>query len=133
MTFGVKAIIPAEMGLSSYQVENYDEEANTDQMMAELNLIEEKREQALILITTRNQVVAIYYNKKFQPRTFKVKDLVLKKVLIQNPELGSFSPKWEGPFMVIGIIRLGTYQLADQDRTTLGHLWNADHLKRFYQ
>ena len=61
-------------------------------MMAELDLVEEKREQALICTVTRNQVITKYYKKWFEPKTFKVGDLVLKKVLVQKPILGSFGP-----------------------------------------
>lgn len=48
MAFGVEAIIPAEVSLPSLRIENYDEECNAEQLMPELDLIEEKREQVLI-------------------------------------------------------------------------------------
>ena len=63
--------------------------------MPELDLVEEKREQALIRTAACNQVVARYYYKKFRLRVFRVGDLVLKKILIQKPRLGSFGPKWD--------------------------------------
>ena len=66
------------MGLPNYRVENYDEENNAEQMMVELDLVKEKRELALICTTVCNQVITKNYNKRFQPRTFKVGDLVLK-------------------------------------------------------
>ena len=66
MAFGVEAIIPAELGLPSLCFENYDEEDNVEQMMPTLDLVEEKREQAFIRTTACNQVVTIYYNKKFR-------------------------------------------------------------------
>ena len=43
MAFGVEAVIPAEMGLPSLHVENYDEEDNDEHMMPILDLVEEKR------------------------------------------------------------------------------------------
>ena len=76
--------------------------------MSALYVIEEKREQALIRTATRNQVVARYYEKKFQPRVFRVGDLVLKKILIQEPGLGSFSPKWDEPYRITEVVRPGT-------------------------
>lgn len=90
-------------------------------MMAELDLVEEKRDQALICTTACNQVITKNYNKRFQPRTFNVGDLVLKKVWVQKPKLGSFGPKWEGAFRIISIVRLGTYHLTNQDGIFLGH------------
>ena len=111
--FSVEAIIPVEVGLSSYRVENYDEENNTEQMMAELDLVEKKREQALIWTAAHNQVVAKYYNKKFRPKTFKVGDMIIKNVLVQESGLGSFGPKWDRPFRVTDVMRLGTYRLVN--------------------
>ena len=133
MAFGVEAVIPVEVGLPSFRVENYDEEDNAGRMLPELDLVEEKREQALIRTAARNQVVARYYDKRFRPRVFRVGDLVMKRVLVQQPGLGAFGPKWDGPYTVTGIVRPGTYKLSDQDGRNLGNPWNADHLKRFYQ
>ena len=85
MAFGMETVRPTEVGLLSHWVENYDEENNTEQITAKLNLIEKKkkkREQAFIYTSTRNQVIAKYYNKKFHSRTFKIGDLVLKKILV---------------------------------------------------
>ena len=82
-------------------------------MMAELDLVKEKREQALIYTTAHNQVVAKYHNKRVQSRNFKIGDLVLKKVLVKKPGLGSFGPKWEGQFRVTDVVRPGMCRLAD--------------------
>ena len=120
-------------GCQASDVEGYDEEDNVEQMLPELDLVEEKREQALIRTAVRNQVVARYYDNKFRPRIFRVGDLVLNRVLVQEPSLGSFCPKWDRPYRIIEIVRPGTYRLADQDDRNLGHPWHANHLKRFYQ
>lgn len=62
-------------------------------MITKLDMVEEKREQALNRTTVHNQVIAKSYNERFQPRFFKVRDLILNKVLVQKPRLGSFDPK----------------------------------------
>ena len=93
IAFGVETVIPADVSLTSYQIENYDEENNAEWMMSDLDLLDEKREQALIWTTVHNQVVARYYSRRFHPRIFKARDLVLKKVLVREPDLGSFGPK----------------------------------------
>lgn len=98
MAFGVEAVISAEVGLPSLQVENYDKKGNAEQLMAELDLIKEKGEQAIIRTAARNQVIARYYDKKYWPWIFRTGDLVLKKVLVQELGLGSFGLKWHGPF-----------------------------------
>ena len=82
MAFGVEAIILAEVGLRSVRIENYDEDSNIEQRMPELELVEEKWEQALIPTVAHNQVVVRYYDKKYRPRIFRTGDLVLKRVLV---------------------------------------------------
>ncbi|GMN69208.1 hypothetical protein TIFTF001_038253 [Ficus carica] len=51
-------------------------------------------------------------------------------VLVQEPGLGSFGPKWNGPYTITRVVRPGTYRLSDQNGRDLGLPWNADHLKR---
>lgn len=133
MAFDIEAVILAEVGLLSNCVENYDKENNAERLMTELDPVEEKKERARIWTITHNRVVASYYNKKFWPKIFKEGDLVLKKVLVQEPGLGWFGPKCYGLFKITRVARPGTYRLADLDGTVLGHPWNADHFKRFYQ
>ena len=48
MAFRVEAVIPVEVDLPSLRVENYDEEDNAERLIPTLDLVEEKREQALI-------------------------------------------------------------------------------------
>ncbi|GMN58481.1 hypothetical protein TIFTF001_027586 [Ficus carica] len=57
----------------------------------------------------------------------------MKRILVQEPGLGSFDPKWDGPYTITGIVRPRTYRLSDRDGRNLRLPWNTDHLKRFYQ
>ena len=43
LTYGSKAIIPAEVGLISYSVDNHDESKNDEAMHLQLNLVDEVR------------------------------------------------------------------------------------------
>ena len=43
LVFGTKAVIPAEVGLLSYRVENYTEQENDVALLENLDFIEEKR------------------------------------------------------------------------------------------
>ena len=78
MAFGVEDVIPIEMGLPSHWVKNYDDENNIEQMMIKLDLVEKGENKPL----SGPPLAIKYYNKKFCPRTFNVRDLVLKKVLV---------------------------------------------------
>ena len=43
LAYGSDAVIPAEVGLTSYQVENYDEDKNKEAMRLQLDLVDEAR------------------------------------------------------------------------------------------
>ena len=48
LVFGTEAVIPAEVGLPSYRVENYAEQENNMTLLENLDFLEEKRDQAAI-------------------------------------------------------------------------------------
>ena len=43
MTYGNEAVIPAEIGLTSYRVDNHDEARNDEGIRLQLNLVDEVR------------------------------------------------------------------------------------------
>ena len=135
LVFGTEAVIPAEVGLPSYRVENFAERENDEALLENLDFLEEKRDQALIRTAAQKQVVANYYNAKVRPRSFTPGDLVLRRVFqnTQEPGVGSFGPNWEGPYKVVRIVRGGVYELEDLEGRPLKHPWNAEHLKKYFQ
>ena len=48
LVFGIEAVIPAEVELPSYRVENFTERENGEAILENLDFLEEKRDQALI-------------------------------------------------------------------------------------
>ena len=78
--------------------------------------------------------MAKYYNKKVKVRRFNVSDLVLRKVsqATKDSSQGKLGPAWEGPYQVIRHSREGSYYLKTLDSQEIPHLWNIEHLKRYY-
>jgi hypothetical protein len=78
--------------------------------------------------------MAKYFNRKVNPRSFKVGDLVLRKVTLatRDPVEGKLAPNWEGPYKVIECRRPGAYYLEDSTGKALPRPWNADHLKKYF-
>ncbi|XP_077251725.1 uncharacterized protein LOC143890939 [Tasmannia lanceolata] len=79
LTFGAEAVIPLEIGLSNFRTENYDERENSELLRNTLDLVLEKREQALLRAASYQQRVARYYNARVKKRTVKPGDLVLRR------------------------------------------------------
>ncbi|XP_073304553.1 uncharacterized protein [Primulina huaijiensis] len=79
LVYGSEAVLPVEIGQSSIRIESYP--SNNDQSRAiELDLVEEKRDQAAIRVEAYRSRVMKSYNKRVWPRNFQVGDLVMKKI-----------------------------------------------------
>ena len=135
LTFGTEAVAPVEVGPKSLRVEFTNTEHNEEILCLNLYLIEEKREQALKRAEDYHRKTTKYYNRRVKPRSFKLGDLVLKKLLParKDPTHGKLGPNWEGPYMVSRIVRPGNCEPQTEEGKTLPHSWNAEHLRRLYQ
>ena len=110
-------------------------EHNDEALRLNLDLLDEKREQVLRRTEDYQRKMARYYNKKVKPRSYMPGDLVLKKLLParKNPTHGKLGSNWEGPYIVSRVVRPGNCELQTKEGKILQHIWNAEHLKYFYQ
>ena len=134
LAFSIEAVAPNEVGLKSPRVEFASAEHNEESFHLNLDLLEEKREQALKCAKDYQRKTARYYDRKVRPNSFKLDNLMLKILLPirKDPTHGKLGPNWEGPYIVSRIIRPSNYELQTEEGKTLHHSWNAEHLKRFY-
>ena len=135
LAFGTEAVALVEVGLKSPRIKLASVEQNDEALRLNLDLLDEKREQVLKRTEDYQRKTARYYNQKVKPRSYKPRDLVLKKLLParKNPAHGKLGPSWEGPYIVTRVIRPGNYELQTEEGKILPHTWNVEHLKRFYQ
>jgi hypothetical protein len=127
-------MVPIETNIPSARVIHYHAQENENRRLNDLDLLEERRLQAGLQMTYYKQKTKEYHDKKVNPRSFQVGDLVLRKISSTNhprPD-GKLGPNWEGPFIVAQIVREGTYRLREQDGTVVKNPWHADHLKKYY-
>ena len=134
LTFNTEAVAPVEIGLESPRVEFANAEHNEESLHLNLDLLKEKREQALKRAEDNQRKTTRYYDRKVMPNSFNPGDLVLKKLLPARkyPTHGKLGPNWEGPYIVSWIIRPGNYELQTEEGKTLHYSWNVEHLKQFY-
>ena len=111
LTFGTEAIAPVEIGLKSPRVELASVEHNEKALRLNLDLLNEKRDQALKRKEDYRRKTVRYYDQKIKPISYKPGDLVLKKLLPsrKNPAHGKLGPNWEGPYIVSRVVRPGNY------------------------
>jgi len=80
LAYGSKAIILAEVGLTSYRVENHDENRNNEVMRLQLDLVDEVRATTEQRLARYQDLMAKHYNSKVRCKDFQVEDLVLRMV-----------------------------------------------------
>ena len=101
LTYGSEAVIPAEVGLTSYMVHNHDKNKNDEAMRLQLDLVDEIRAAAEQRLARYQDHMAKHY--RVRHRDFQVGDLVLRKVMGagRDPTQGKLGPNWEGPYRVM--------------------------------
>ncbi|XP_073033813.1 uncharacterized protein [Primulina eburnea] len=131
LVYGSEAVLPVEIGQSSSRIESYS--SNNDQSRAiELDLVEERRDRAVIRMEAYRCRVMKTYNKNFRSRDFQVGDLVMKKVKPVG-DVGKLEARWEGPFQIVRRFSSGAaYYLENSQGHTLKRPWNTFHLKKYY-
>ena len=134
LTYGMEAIIPIEIGMPTLRTE-IPEKTNTDVITKDLDMADELREAAAIRIALYQQRMTNLYNRWVWSRTFGAGDLVLRRVFENtvNQAAGKFQPNWEGLYTIVKVRVTSSYALNKLDGTPVPRMWNATHLKRYYQ
>ena len=96
---------------------------------------DELREAVEIRITSYQSRLANSYNRRVKPRVFRPGDLVFRKVFenTADPTAGKFQSNWEGPYVMTRTSEVGSYAIDKTDGTPVPRMWNAMHLRRYYQ
>ena len=81
LTYGNEAVILAEIGLTSYRVDNHEEGRNDEAIRLQLDLVDEVRATVEQRLAWYQDRMAKHYNSRVRRRDFKVGDLVLRKVM----------------------------------------------------
>ncbi|RDX64827.1 Tf2-9, partial [Mucuna pruriens] len=131
LTFGTEAMIPVEIGEPSPRTILLELGRNEEELRANLDLIQEVREIAHIREYAVKARAARRYNRKVVPRSFKARDLVLKKVTM-TANKNKLIPLWEGPFRITNETGQGAYKLENLEGKTLPRTWNAASLRMYY-
>ncbi|GJZ59433.1 reverse transcriptase domain-containing protein [Tanacetum coccineum] len=114
-------------------IKSIDLVQNNEAMKINLDLLEERREQAAIREAKSKAKMERYYNSKVRSTSFKPGDLVYRNNDASRAEdTGKLGPKWEGPYEVTEALGKGAYKLRDRDGKQLPRTWNISNLKKCY-
>ncbi|XP_059446338.1 uncharacterized protein LOC132177877 [Corylus avellana] len=86
LAYRTEAVIPAEVGSGSFRVDTFNPNFNDEGLKLHLDLLQEKQDQAQVTMAAYQQRVSRYFNRRVKHRSFKVGDLVLKKVTMATKD-----------------------------------------------
>ena len=134
MTYGAEVVIPLETSFPTLRTNAFTLDGNDGLLGKSLELIEERRESAMIQLAYYQHKLKQCYDTNVKLRPLAVGDLVLRKVLgtTKNPAWGKLGPNWEGLYRITLVAGIGAYYLEDLDEKIVLHSWNVNNLKRYY-
>ena len=117
MTYGAKAIIPLETGFLTLKTSLFCPSNNDGLLEKSLDLIEERREKAMVQLAYYQHKLKQGYDAKVKLRPLVPGDLVLRKFLgnAKNLAWGKLGPNWEGLYRITSVAGIRAYFLEDLD------------------
>jgi hypothetical protein len=131
LVYGAEAILPTDLEYGSPRVRGYDEGANQRAREDSLDQLDEAHTVALMHSARYQQALRRCQAQKVRRRDFSEGGLVLR-LRQDNRGRHKLSAPWEGPYIVVKVLKLGTYKLANEDDEELTNTWNIQQLRRFY-
>ena len=134
MTYGAEAIIPLKANFPTMRASSFTSSSNDELLGKSLDLIEEKREKALIQLAYYHQKLKRRYDANVKFRPLAPEDLVLRKVIgaSKKPILGKVGTQLGRAIPNTSVAGIGEYYLEDLDEKAVPHPWNVNNLKRYY-
>lgn len=133
LTYGSEAVIPAEIGIPTHRTMMVRTETNEEEMRLNLDLLQERREEAAIREAKYKAKVERYYNRRVRPVIFKPGEFVYRRNEASRVEdQRKLGPKWEGPYRVTEAYQNGSYKLYTTDDQEVPRKWHAVNLRKCY-
>jgi hypothetical protein len=115
----------------SPRVEMYNKGEANEARLLELDSVEEARCTTLVQSARYLQGIQRYHNRNVREWSFSIGDLVLCRIQDESG-LHKLNLRWEGPFIVKQITRLGSYRLQYPEGQDVPNSWNVQNLRKFY-
>ena len=115
MSYGTEVVIPIETGFPTLRTQSFNPNDNDKLLERSLDLIEERRENAMVQLAYYQHKLKQGYDARVRLRPLEPKDLVLRKILgtTKNPAWGKLGPNWKGPYRITLLASIRAYFLED--------------------
>ncbi|GJV37760.1 reverse transcriptase domain-containing protein [Tanacetum coccineum] len=129
---GIKARLE-EKSMPTLGTTKVDQANNNEALGINLDLIEERKEQAAIQEAKSKKKIEKYYNSRVRGTSFKPGEMVYRSNEASHAkDRGKLGPKWEGPYEVKESLGKGAYKLKDRKGNDMPRTWNICNLKKCY-
>jgi hypothetical protein len=131
LVYGSEAILPTDVEYGSPRLKAYNEKNNDTTREDALDQLEEARDVALLHPAMYQQSLRRYHDKHVRRRDLSVDDLVLRRSQ-NNKGRYKLTPPWEGPYIIVEVLKPNTYKLSNEKGEIFTNAWNIEHLRRFF-
>jgi hypothetical protein len=131
LVYGTEAILPTDLEYGSPRVQGYDEGTNQRAREDSQDQLNKARTVALMHSAWYQRALRRYQARKIRRQDFNEGELVLR-LRQDNRGRHKLSPPWEGPYIVVKVLKPDTYKLANEDDEELNNAWNIQQVRCFY-
>nr|GEV48469.1 reverse transcriptase domain-containing protein [Tanacetum cinerariifolium] len=120
LTYETEAVILVEIGMTTLRITEVDMIKKDEALGINLDLLEEKIEQAAIQEAKSKAKMEKYYNTSVRNTSFRPTDFIYRNNEASHAEEGGkLGPKWEGPYEVMEALGRGAYKLRGRNGSIL--------------
>lgn len=104
-------------------------------MFQVLDTIEQVRDDARGAILQNKSKIERHYNRRVRMKTFDLDDLVWRAILplgSKDPDVGKWSPNWEGPYQIHQVLGKNVYRLRDLTGEVIKRIVNGVFFKHYF-
>ncbi|CAN1216511.1 Transposon Tf2-11 polyprotein [Linum perenne] len=131
LVYGTEAVLPVEVNLLSLRIQHFNHDHNDTGLHHNLDLIEERREDAAIRLVAEKKQLARRYNAHLRPHQLEEGDWVVRKVFRPIPQQGKLNANWEGPYKVRDVVGPSTFKLERPNGEPIHKTWNSMHPRKY--
>ena len=127
-------MIPLETRFPTLGMSSFTLGSNDGLLEKSLDLIEERRENAMVQLAYYQHKLKKVYDANVRLRPLAFEDLVLRKTLgtAKNLAWGKLGPNWKGSYRITLVVGICAYYLEDLDENVVPRSWNINNLQRYY-
>ncbi|GKA81858.1 reverse transcriptase domain-containing protein [Tanacetum coccineum] len=114
LTYGTEAVILVEIWMPSIRYASVNQAENDEGLLLNLDILEERREKAVVREARNKAKMEKYYNAKVRSTSFRLGDFVYRSNEASHAKKSrKLGPKWKGPYEVVEALGKGVYKLRN--------------------